>query len=124
SSADLSITKTDGVASVNAGASNSYTIVVTNGGPFNVSGATGTDTFPAAFTGASWTCLASGGSSCTASGSGNISSWVSLLSGGTATFTVTGTVASSASGSLANTASVAAPAGTTDPTPGNNSATD
>src|SRR5205823_6213325 len=40
------------------------------------------------------------------------------------TYTITGTVASSATGTLTNTASAAAPSGTTDPTPGNNSASD
>src|SRR4029079_13133770 len=67
SSADLSVTKSDGKTSVDAGVSNSYSVVVTNGGPSNVSGATVTDTFPAAFTGASWQRLASRGSSCPAS---------------------------------------------------------
>src|SRR5204863_299163 len=37
--ADLAITKTDGVGSVNAGGSTTYTITVTNNGPSSVSGA-------------------------------------------------------------------------------------
>jgi hypothetical protein len=47
-----------------------------------------------------------------------------LAVGGTATYTVSGTVASTATGNLVNTATVTAPAGTTDPTAGNNTATD
>ena len=41
--ADLSITKSDGVATVNAGATTTYTIVVSNGGPSAANGATFTD---------------------------------------------------------------------------------
>ncbi len=98
---------------------------MTNHGPFAVTGATLTDTLPAAITGAAWTCAASAGSSCPAAGAGSIAtSAVNLLAGGTATFAVGGTVSPSASGTLANTATVAVPAGFTDPVPGNNSATD
>jgi len=122
--ADLAITKTDGVTSVNAGGSTVYTIVATNNGPSAVTGATVTDTAPTGLTIGGWTCAASVGSSCPASGSGNIAASVNLLNAGTATFTVNATVASSATGSIANTATIAPPVGVTDPTPGNNSATD
>src|SRR4029077_6430253 len=100
------------------------TIVATNNGPSAVTGATVTDTAPSGLTFGTWTCAASAGSSCPASGSGNISVLVNLLNGGTATFTVNASGAGNATGSIANTATVAAPAGVTDPTPGNNSATD
>jgi uncharacterized repeat protein (TIGR01451 family) len=120
--ADLSITKTDGVTSVNQGGTVTYTIVVTNAGPSAVTGATVTDGFPAQLSGVSWTCAASAGSACPASGTGDIAtSAVDLLSSGTATFTASGTVAGT--GTLSNTATVTAPAGVTDPA-GNNSATD
>ena len=59
-----------------------------------------------------------------ASGTGNINTTVNLLVGGTATYTVNATVSASALGALANTATVAAPAGVTDPNPNNNTATD
>jgi hypothetical protein len=49
---------------------------------------------------------------------------VNLLAGGSATFMLSGTLSASATGTLANTASIAAPAGTVDPNPANNSATD
>src|SRR5207244_8347310 len=84
--ADLAITKTDGVTSVNQGASLTYTIVVSNAGPSGVVGATVSDVFPAQLSGVTWTCAASAGSSCPASGSGNLNAAVDLLSGGTATF--------------------------------------
>jgi uncharacterized repeat protein (TIGR01451 family) len=122
--ADLSITKTDGVTSINAGASTIYTIVATNNGPSAVTGAMVTDIAPAGLTLSSWTCGASAGSSCPASGTGNIAAAINLLNGGSATFTVNATVSASASGTIANTATIAAPAGVTDPNPGNNSATD
>jgi uncharacterized repeat protein (TIGR01451 family) len=123
--ADLSISKTDGSTTAGAGSPVTYTIIVTNAGPSAVTGATVSDTFPAALTGVTWTCSASGGSSCgTASGSGNINHTVNLLVGGTATFTATGTLDVNATGTLSNTATVAVPGGASDPVPGNNSATD
>src|SRR6266550_1164601 len=122
--ADLAISKTDGVASVSAGGSTVYTIVASNSGPSAVTAATVTDTAPANLTLGAWTCVASAGSSCPASGSGNIAASVNLLNGGSATFTVNATVAGGASGTIANTATIAVPVGVTDPNPGNNSATD
>ncbi len=124
SSADLSITKTDGVASVNAGGTATYTITASNAGPNAATGATVADTFPAACVSPTWTCVGAGGGTCTAAGSGNISDTVNLPSGGSVTYTATCPVSSGASGSLANTATVTAPGGTTDPNTGNNSATD
>ena len=40
------------------------------------------------------------------------------------TYTASCTISAAATGTLSNTATVTAPAGVTDPTPGNNSATD
>lgn len=120
---DLSITKTDGVTSVMAGGSVTYTITASNAGPSNASGATVADTFLTSLT-STWTCVGAGGGTCTGSGSGNINDTVNLPSGGSVTFTVTSAVSASASGSLSNTATVTPPGGITDPTPGNNSSTD
>ncbi len=125
SQADLAITKTNGVTSLIPGNQTTYTIVVTNNGPNLVNGATITDTFPAGLTNVTWTSVAAGGATGnTASGSGNISETVNLPVSSTITYTVTGTVSPSATGSLSNTATVGVPSGTSDPTPGNNSATD
>ncbi|MEM8932726.1 MAG: DUF11 domain-containing protein, partial [Acidobacteriota bacterium] len=119
---DLAITKTDGVTSAIAGDSVTYTIVATNNGPDDVTGATVADAFPADLT-CTWTCAASAGSSCTAAGSGDINDTaVDLVSGGSATYTATCSIASSATGTLSNTATVTSPI--TDTAPGNNSATD
>jgi uncharacterized repeat protein (TIGR01451 family) len=122
--ADLSITKTDGQASSVPGLPITYTIVAGNGGPSAVTAATVSDTPPASLTGVTWTCTASSGSSCPASGSGPIGASVNLLVNGTATFAMTGTVAPGATGSIANTASISAPAGVLDPAAANNAATD
>ena len=123
-SADLGITKTDGVTSATAGGSTTYTITASNAGPSNASGATVADTFPASLT-CSTTCVGAGGGTCTAGPfAGNINDTVNLPSGGSVTYTSSCTIAAGATGSLSNTATVTAPAGVTDPTPGNNSATD
>ena len=121
--ADLAVTKTDGVTTATAGGSVTYTITASNAGPSNATGATVADTFPASLT-CTWTCVGAGGGTCTASGSGNINGTVNLPSGGSVTYTASCTISAAATGTLSNTATVTAPAGVTDPTPGNNSATD
>jgi large repetitive protein len=123
--ADLSVTKTDAVDSVVAGLTDTYTITVANAGPSAVTGASVVDTFPTALTGVTWTCEATDGGTCAvASGAGNIATTVDLPAGASATFTATGTVSPSALGMLANTANVSPPPGTTDPTPGDETASD
>jgi len=130
--ADLVITKTDGVSTVNAGGATVYTITVTNNGPSEVSNATVTDTAPAGVSFGAWTCAVttpgSGGTVTTAcgaaSGNGNLNTTATLKVGGAVTYTVNASIANWATGSLTNTATVAQPGGTTDPTPANNSASD
>ena len=60
----------------------------------------------------------------TASGSGPINELVTLLNGGSATYTVTAAIAPGATGSISNTATVTAPATVVDPNSANNTATD
>jgi len=122
-SVDLNITVTD-VAAV-AGATDQYTIVVSNPGPSEVFGIGVTDTFPALFTGETFIATETGGASgFTASGTGNIQDTVTMPANSTITYTATGLIPSSASGTLSNTATVTAPIGVTDPNLANNSATD
>ena len=122
---DLQITKTDGVAAYTAGGLVTYSIVVTNPtGPGNVVGAIVSDSFPAQIASATWTCVAAGGASCTANGSGNINDTVNVPAGGSLTYTVTANISASATGNMTNTAAVAVPAGYTDTNSGNNSASD
>ncbi|MGE4069583.1 MAG: beta strand repeat-containing protein [Lysobacterales bacterium] len=121
--ADLSITKTDGVSSLNAGANTTYTIVASNPTANVLSNVGVTDTFPASLSSCTWTCAASSGGGCqNASGSGNIATTTnSLGASGTLTFSATCTLGAAATGTVANTATVSY---ANDPTPGNNSATD
>jgi uncharacterized repeat protein (TIGR01451 family) len=134
--ADLSVTKTDGVATITAGTSVTYTIVVKNAATSTgaSNGSIVTDTVPALITSVTWTCgsVTLGGACGAASGSGNaISTTANLPVGATVTYTVSGMLSGAATGTLANTAKVITPAsGVSDPTDlsrtgaGNNSATD
>ena len=118
--ADLSVTKSSVPDPFSAGSSLTYTAVVTNNGPADVVSASVTDTLPAPLAGFAWTCSPG----CTpAAGTGNVSTQVDLTSGASATVTISGTVPGGTTGPIANTVSVAPPAGTVDPTPGNNTAT-
>jgi uncharacterized repeat protein (TIGR01451 family) len=122
--ADLAITKVPGTSVALPGAALSWTITVTNDGPSAAAAVAVVDTFPALFTGVTWSCAASTDSACaSALGTGSIATTVDLAAGGTATFVAAGTVSSAATGSLDNLASVAVPSGTTDPVAANNTAT-
>ncbi len=123
SKADLGIAKTDGSGSYVPGTSVTYTITATNNGPDAVTGATVSDPLPAGITEASWTCVASGGAACAASGSGALNDAADLPMGGTATYTVIMSVPSGFAGDLVNTATVDLP-GLIDENPDNNAATD
>lgn len=123
--ADIAVTKTDGQTNYLAGSNIVYTITATNNGPFGAQNVTISDPLPAGITTANWTCSATGGGTCTASGTGAINdSTVDLPVGATATYTLTMTVPAGFTGNLVNTATATVGAGNTDPTPGNNSATD
>ena len=109
---DLHITKTNGVDGVVAGLPTTYTITVTNPlGPSDAIGATVTDTFPAALTGVTWTCVGTGGGTCAAGGSGHINTPVTVPVGATVVFIATGTVDPAATGDLVNSAQVLPPTG-------------
>ena len=123
--ADLAVTKTNGVNSVNANSSTIYTITVTNNGP---SAAIATLADPIA-TGLSKTAVACGTTPGVCVTPPTVASLQagfntpSIPSGGTYQINVTTTV-SATSGSVANAATVATPSGTTDPNNSNNSSTD
>jgi len=123
-SADLSITNSDALTTANPGQSVTYVIRAANAtGPSNVTGALVTDNFPATLS-CNWTCSGTGGGTCDASGSGSINDTVNLPKGGSVTYNAVCKIASAATGSVSNTATVAVPAGATDPGPSVNSATD
>ncbi|HQW80977.1 MAG TPA: hypothetical protein PLQ74_03825 [Pseudomonadota bacterium] len=123
-SADLSITKDDGVTAATAGGTTTYSITASNAGPSAVNGATVADTFPAACTSVNWTCTGAGAATCTANGSGNINDTVNLPSGGSVTYSATCAISPGASGSLSNTATVTGIGSVTEVDGTNNTATD
>jgi uncharacterized repeat protein (TIGR01451 family) len=117
--ADLAVTVTDGATSVVAGASNIYTITVTNNGPSTVSSLTLTDTIPAALLNPNFAPSAGAYDTNT-----RIWSGLSLASGQSVSMTLTGTIDPNATGTITNIVTVSAPAGTTDTNSANNAATD
>jgi len=126
-SADLAVTKTDGISVFAPGGTTTYTIVVTNNGPLNVVGAIFTDAKPAQITSWTWTCVPDPGATCTAGPStpaGNFMDTINIPAGKKVVYTVVATISPAAIGNLVNTATVASPVGNPDPIPTNNSATD
>lgn len=123
-SADLTITKTDGASSARPGDVLTYTIVVGNAGPDAALDSEVVDLFPAGLESVSWTCSATVGSTCTAAGTGDLADSADLAAGGTATYVARGTVRAGALGPLDNSASVAPGPSVQDPQSANNAATD
>src|SRR2546425_348742 len=114
--ADLSITKTDNPDPVNAGATLTYTVTVTNGGPSTAANVQVTDNLPAGVTlqsasGTGWTCIqAGGGVTCTRG---------RVVPGGAPPVALPGTPA--VWGTITNRATVSST--TIDPSAANNTAT-
>ena len=124
-SADLQVTVNDGKTAAVAGATNTYTIVVSNDGPSYVTGAVLKDTFPTTLTGITFTATQTGGATgFPLSGSGNINNTLTLPPGSAVTYKATGKLNPAATGTLSDTAIVTVPSGITDPNLANNSATD
>jgi len=123
---DLAITKDNGREVVAPGET-TYTITVSNNGPFGVQNALVNDALPVGITDAEWTCgtPVNGGVCGVASGTGAIANApVSLPVGGSVTFQLTMTVPETFGGDLVNTATVTSPAGSPDTDTSNNTATD
>jgi uncharacterized repeat protein (TIGR01451 family) len=117
--ADLSIAKAAGGATATSGGTLTYTITAGNAGPSAVTDAVVSDAFPAGLA-CSWTCAAAGGAACTPGPvAGDLADLPDLPPGATATYTATCAIAPTTQGQVCNAATVAAPAGVTDPTPGN-----
>lgn len=123
--ADLSITKTDSPDPVGAGNTLTYTITVGNAGPSVAASASMTDSVPVGTTFASLTSPA--GWSCTfpavgSSGAVACSTLTTMpITSSVFTLVVTVSPAAASGSTITNTATVSSP--TTDPAPGNNSAT-
>lgn len=123
---DLAISKTDNRGAIDTGESTSYTIVVSNMGTADVSGATVTDTPAGNLSCGSWTCTAGPGASCGANaGAGALHDQPDLPMGTAVTYLQSCAVATVSGASVVlNTADVALPAGLTDANLADNSASD
>lgn len=127
---DLQVTMT-GPSSVLQGASVTYNVTITNNGNNTLGGTdspTILDSVPALVTGVSWTCTATTGASCDASGSGNINtSNVTLPANGSISYVITGTLdgAATCGTTVANSANAdfSSTSQFLDPDESNNSAT-
>jgi len=129
--ADLQVTKTNSVTAVDAGGSTTYSVVVTNAGPSAANGAIFRDAIATGLTKTNITCIATNGAVCPTAA--NVAALITaveagiaiptLPSTGTLTFAITVTV-DATSGSVANTATIAVPAGVTEIDLANNTATD
>lgn len=90
--ADLEVSMTADVFSLQELAEITYTIVVSNHGPDSVTGASLSDLLPLELINASWNCSASPGEACMSnSGMGDIQELVDLNAGGQLTYTLTAT---------------------------------
>lgn len=126
--AQLSVTKTLLSATpVAAGGPVQYRIQVNNAGPSAASGVGVVDTVSALLTNVSWTCQATTTASSCAQGNGSgnaINVQVNVAVGDSVVLLVNGTAPTSTPATVpANSVSLVLPIGTTDPTPGDNSAT-
>ncbi len=127
-SADLAITINDGISVWVPGGTTTYTVVVSNGGPLNVTGAVFSDNKPVQVTGWSWSCVPDAGAVCGAGSGGtittNIADTANIPSGKKVTYTIVATMTTSVPGNLVNTVTITPPIGTPDPIMTNNTATD
>src|SRR5439155_24835108 len=114
---------------VTAGLTTTYTITITNAGPAPAPGSRVVDPFdPAAFASVQWQCVASGTSSCAATGiqSGDIDTLIDIDAGAgnAVVITAQALVRNDARGSVEHTAAVSLAAGVTDPNAADDTATD
>ena len=125
--ANLDVSKDDGVTTYRAGDLLVYTLVLRNLGPDSANGAVFTDIVPATLINATWTCVAANGAACPQTGgTGSINATVAALPAtGRLTYTLQANVATPIPVQISNTAQVSITGlAVTDPQPVNNSATD
>jgi trimeric autotransporter adhesin len=126
STADVSITKSNGGTFVNGGAHIDYLIVVTNPGPAAVIGARVQDALAPDFSTAVWDCTPLNNAACPnpASGSGALDAVLDLPAGSSVRINFSALPVAGPETPVSNIASVIPPAGITDPSLSNNVATD
>ncbi|HWS28148.1 MAG TPA: hypothetical protein VN259_16425, partial [Xanthomonadales bacterium] len=122
--ADLSIVKRNGLRLIPGGLPSTYILLVSNAGPQGVVNARVSDILPTQFSAASWTCVASSGASCPASGAGTVDALVSLAAGSSVSFALTATAQATPEQIVSNRATVTPPANAPDPVIENNESTD
>lgn len=117
-SINLGVSKIASVSSITVGSLITYTVIVRNYGPNNITanGVGIVDSIPAEITGVTWNCVPTGAASCGApSGSGNNLNTTANLPFNTAvTYTIRGTLTNYPGTTLTNTASIIIPSGITD----------
>ncbi len=140
---DLAVTKDDGITQYTAGTTNTYTIKVTNNGPFGATNVNFTDTLPTGITAANIVSIVTANGATTSLTAGatsgaaindviNLSAPTDTNSDGifdvfsSITYTITIDVPSTYTGDFTNTAAVAFPTGSSfsDSNPSNNTAID
>ena len=124
-SADLQVNINNGITTYTPGGAVTYNIDVWNNGPQSVFGALFSDGKPSQITSWTWTCTPDSGAACLSGSSnlvGNFADTVSIPAGRKVSYTAVALISGSATTDLVDTATIAVPAGTTDPNPANNSA--
>jgi len=121
--ADLSIFKSDKVEGIGPGAQVTYAVSVYNHGPSPAYGASVRDTLPRTLLNCTWICESSEGSSCTATGIGDIDELADIEPRGWVDYSLTCQVALSR-GEVVNAATVTVPPDVVDPVAANNASTD
>lgn len=122
--ADLSVTIDNGVRFIAGGAQTQYLIEATNGSSRTINGVRVRDTFGPQFVNVSWICTGDGGSTCPASGTGNIDAIIDFAPNAGVAFLVTATVVATPEAPVSNTAIITPPAHIDDPVVTNDEATD
>ncbi len=130
SHADLSVTKDDGVTVISPDGETTYTIVVSNSSPSDVSGALVEDLIPPEVDSWTWECQpvvfpnTASGCDGVVNSTSDFSDSINLPAGSSITYLVTTQISASASGSLVNTVTVDVPPFVVEDNPSDNTATD
>jgi uncharacterized repeat protein (TIGR01451 family) len=122
--ADVSVTVTDGLSTVQPGQSVRWTLTVSNTGINGLAGVLVTTALSSNLSQITWTCRATTGSQCTSNGFGALNDSIDIASRGSVSYRILANVAPDAAGSVSVSVSAATPAGYVDLTPDNNRATD
>ena len=130
SHADLSVTKDNGATILSPGGETTYTVVVANNSPSDVTGALVEDLLPPEIDSWTWDCQpiippnAASGCDGVLDSTADFTDSVNLPAGSSITYLITAQISAAASGSLTNTVTIDVPAGVIEDNPADNTATD